>query len=113
MEHRLKGKVQRVYLRYYDGCPVRFKEGSVYSKHSLLKKNGAFNEDEAINLRKGILIYKKISQSYIGQRWLNPSYCAPANSGIQIYIKKANRRILWSYGVVNPWYPLGPVSFFA
>lgn len=56
----LKGKVQQVYIRYYDNCPVvvRFKEGSVYSMHSLLK-NGSLNEERAINLRKGILIHKK------------------------------------------------------
>lgn len=59
---RVKDRLERVYLKYYDGSPlvVRVNENMrPYTMHNLLDKNGKLNEGQCITLRKGALIYKK------------------------------------------------------
>jgi hypothetical protein len=58
---RLKNKVTFVFLKYYQGSPIVVRVNpmlKVFTMHNLLK-NGRLNNDQAIALRKGILVYRK------------------------------------------------------
>jgi len=53
--------IQRVYIKYFDNLPVVARvdiDNNLFTFHDILK-NKKVNSDQARNLRKGILIYKK------------------------------------------------------